>query len=116
MVMGLDLEGTSPAIANIDDSGIFTRALHHQLAARGQAFEMDARRFVGTVLTPHHAENSQFRQRRLTPQSAFDPFIFVWSNTVFCNDFWSNGGNWRSRHKRIFYFLTSSRGFSHVFA
>ena len=43
MVVRLDFEGTGPAIANINDAGIFAGALHYATAARGQALQVDAR-------------------------------------------------------------------------
>ncbi len=78
MIVRLDLEGAGPAIADIDDAGILARALQHQLAARGQPLQMHARRFVGAVLAPHHAEDAEFGEGGLaSAQQRFDFFVFV---------------------------------------
>ena len=61
MIVRLDLERAGPAVADVDDAGVLARPLHHQLAARGQPLQMHARRFVGAVLAPHHAEDAQAR-------------------------------------------------------
>src|SRR5271157_184582 len=60
MIVRLDLECASPAVADVDDAGILARPLHHQFAARGQAFQVNARRFIGAVFAPHHAEDAEF--------------------------------------------------------
>src|SRR5436305_2670443 len=64
MIVRLDLESAGPALADVDDSGVLSRPLHHAAAAGGQALQMDPRRLVGAMLAPHHAENTQLRQRR----------------------------------------------------
>src|SRR5450432_1367622 len=99
--MGFNLEGASPAVANVDDAGVFARSLNNQLAARGKALQVYARGLVGAMFAPHHAENTQFRQGRLAPQRALDPFIFVRGDTVIFNDLGSNGRCWSSRHKGV---------------
>ena len=63
--MRFDFERARPAIADIDDAGVFSRSLQDELAARRQALQMDARRFIRAVLAPHHAENAEFGQGRL---------------------------------------------------
>ena len=78
MIVRLDLESARPAVADVDDAGILSRPLHHQLAARGQALQVNARRLVRAVLAPHHAENAEFGQRRLAPaEQLFDFFVFL---------------------------------------
>src|ERR1700756_828463 len=59
VIVRFDLEGAGPAVADVDDSRILAWPLHHELAARGQALEVHARRLVRTVLTPHHAEDAK---------------------------------------------------------
>ena len=65
MIVRLDLEGAGPAVANVDDAGVLARPLQHELAARGQALQVHARRLVGAVLAPHHAEDAEFGERGL---------------------------------------------------
>ena len=58
--------------------------LHDQFAARGQALQMNAGRFVRAVLAPHHAENAEFGQRRLaTAEQLLDFFVFLRRDAVF---------------------------------
>ena len=57
--MGLDFEGAGPPVAHVDNAGILSRPLNHPRAARGQPFEVHARGFIGAVLTPHDAIDSQ---------------------------------------------------------
>ncbi len=59
VIVRLDLEGAGPAVADVDDAGVLARPLHHAAAARRQALQMHARRLVGAVLAPHHAEDAQ---------------------------------------------------------
>ena len=66
MIVRLDLESAGPAIADVDDARIFPGTLHYAAAARGQALQVNARRFIGTMLAPHHAEDPQFGERGLT--------------------------------------------------
>ena len=56
--MRFDLEGASPAVADVDDAGVLTGPLYHQLAARRQPFQMHARGLIGTMLAPHDRENA----------------------------------------------------------
>ena len=93
VVVRLDLEGAGPAVANVDDAGVLARPLHHQLAARGQPLQMHARRFIRTMLAPHHAENAQLSKPRLAPQRGLDPFILFRRNAVLGDDLRRNGGS-----------------------
>ena len=68
MVVRFDLKRTRPAVADIDDTGILTRPLHHPAAVRRKPLQMHPRRLVGAVLAPHHAENTQLGERRFAPQ------------------------------------------------
>src|SRR5579859_6607450 len=45
------------------------------------------------MLAPHHAENSQLRERRLAAQRSLDPFIFFRRDAVVFDDFRGNGGS-----------------------
>ena len=60
VVVRFDLEGDRVAAADIDDAGVLARPLHHQLAARRQLLQVQARALVGAVLAPHHAEDAEF--------------------------------------------------------
>ena len=70
VVVRFDLEGDHPAVADVDDAGVLARALHHQLAARGQLLQVQARALVGAVLAPHHAEDAELGVARLAAEDA----------------------------------------------
>ena len=97
--MRFDLESTGPAIADIDDAGVFTGALNHAAAAGGQTFQVDPRRLVGAVLTPHHAENAEFGDCRFaTAEQSFDFFEFVEGKAVLPDQLGSYAQGRRSGH------------------
>src|SRR5882724_430563 len=54
---------------------------------------MHARRFIRAMLAPHHAENAQLRQRRLSPKRNLDPLIFFRRDAVVFDHFRGNGGS-----------------------
>ncbi len=90
--MGFDLEGASPAVSDIDNARVLSRTLQHSLAARGQAFQVHARRFVGTVLAPHDAEDAEFGESRLAlPEKLFDLFVLIRSKAVLPEDIQRKG-------------------------
>src|SRR5215471_19651672 len=99
MIVGFDFESAGPTVADVDDAGVFARPLNHQLASRREPFEMSTRRFVGTMLAPHHAEDAQLRERRLVAQRALNSRVLVRRDAVVGTDFRSNRGsmrgNWR---------------------
>ena len=70
VIVGLDLEGAGPAVADVDNAGVFSRPLHHALAARRQPLQVDAGGLIGAVLAPHHAVNSQLGQPGGRPRAA----------------------------------------------
>src|SRR5207247_1647978 len=60
---------------------------------------MNPRRFVGAVLAPHHAENSQLSERWLpSAEQRFDSVVFVGRQPVVAQDFGSNTKGRRSGH------------------
>src|SRR5208282_4380895 len=65
VIVRFDFEGAGPAVADVDDAGVFAWSLQHALAARGQAFQVHARRFVGAMLAPHDAEDAEFGESGL---------------------------------------------------
>src|SRR5260370_42226937 len=78
MIMRLDLESAGPAITDVDNAGILTGPLQHTAAARGQAFQVDARGFVGAVLAPHHAEDAKLGKCRLaSAEKLLDLFVLI---------------------------------------
>src|ERR1039458_6207514 len=61
---------------------------------------MDARRFVGAVLAPHHAEDAEFGKGRLaSAQQLLEFFIFFGREAVFPYELRSNGKGWGGGHE-----------------
>ena len=90
--MRFDLECARPSIANIDDASILPGTLNHELAAGRQSFQVHTRRLVRTMLTPHHAENSELGDGRLaSAQKPFDFLVLVRSDSVLPDDFRGDG-------------------------
>src|ERR1700686_5224601 len=78
MIMRLDFESAGPAITDVDNASVLTRPLQHTAAARGQAFQVHARGFVGAVLAPHHAEDAKLGKRWLaSAEKLFDLFVLI---------------------------------------
>ena len=83
MIVRLDLECARPTVTNVDDSGILPWSLQNAPAASGQPLEMNARRFIGAVLAPHHAENAELSARWLAPtQQRFDALVLLQRQAV----------------------------------
>src|SRR5215831_6467374 len=101
MIVGFDLEGASPAVADVDDAGVVPWPLHHQLAARRQPLQMHARGFVGTMLAPHHAEDAQLGQGGFASQCALDALILFRSDSMIGDDFRSDYFSMRCGHRRL---------------
>ncbi len=90
--MRLNLERARPPVADVDDPRVLPRPLHHQLAARGQPLQVHARRLVGAVLAPHHAEDAEFGQRRRPPaQQLLDFGVLLRRQAVLPDKLRSNG-------------------------
>jgi len=103
VIVRLDLESARPTIADINDASIFPWPLHNQLAACGQTFQVNARRLIGAVLAPHHAENSEFGPRGLaSAEKLLDFFEFFRSEAVLPDHLRRNGSNRRGGHRGIF--------------
>src|ERR1039458_6057157 len=103
VIVRLDFERAGPSVANIDDASVFTRPLDDQLAARGQALQVNARRLIGTMLAPHHAENAEFGPRGLaSAEQLLDFFEFFRSEAVLPDHLRCNGSDRRGGHRGIF--------------
>ena len=76
VIVRLDLERDGVVAADIDDARVLARPLQHQLAARRQLLQVQARALVGTVLAPHDAENAKFGIGGLAPQQRNDLVVF----------------------------------------
>src|SRR5260370_17839026 len=87
MVVRFDFEGGDQAVTDVNDAGVFARALHDELAARGQALQVNFARFVRAVLAPHHAENAQFGDVWLAAKDLLNAGVFLARYAVFGGDF-----------------------------
>ncbi len=102
--MRLDLEGAGPAIADVDDPGVFARALQNSLAARRQTLQMHTRGLVGAMLAPHHAEDAQLGERGLaSAQKLFDLVVLLERESVLPEGLRRKGRSQRGGHGRNFY-------------
>src|ERR1700737_4824679 len=77
MIVRFDFEAGHQAAANIHHTGVFARSLHHDFAPRGKALEMHFAGFIGAVLAPHHAENSQLGDVRPAAENLLYPRVFI---------------------------------------
>ena len=69
VVVAFNLESAGPAIANVDDAGVFAWPLNDAVAPGGEALEMDAARFIGAMLAPHYGID-EFGERGTRPSAA----------------------------------------------
>src|SRR5205807_5435449 len=92
VVVGFDLEGDDVAAANIDDAGVFAGALDHELAPRGQLFQVQAGAFVGAVLTPHDAEDTELGVRGRAAQDGDDLLVFAFGEPMLGDEVRGDGG------------------------
>ena len=88
VVVGFDLEGAGPAVADVDDAGVLAGALDDGAgaggarAAGGQALEVDAGGLVGTVLRPHDGEDAELGERGGAAHQRFDAGVLVGRDAV----------------------------------
>ncbi|CDZ90877.1 hypothetical protein RHRU231_760036 [Rhodococcus ruber] len=82
MVVGLDLEGDRPAVADVDDAGVLTDAREHRgphLVGGGlpEVPQVHLGGLVGAVLGPHHRVHGQLGIRGTTAQDLPDAGVLV---------------------------------------
>src|SRR5262245_45312855 len=77
MVVRFDLENRRQPVANVDGASILAWSLQHLRPVSRQRPQMHTRAFVAAVLRPHHRENAQFRQIRLTTEKLHDALVFI---------------------------------------
>ena len=84
--MRFNFERGAKAVADIDDARIFAGALHDLRAFGGQAAQMNAAGFVGAMLAPHHAENSEFGDIRIAAENFLNARVFFGGKAVLGGD------------------------------
>jgi hypothetical protein len=82
MVVRFDLEDGGEAAADVHSAGVFTRALEHARPSSRQLPEVNAGALVAAVLRPHHREDAEFRDRRLSCEGADDPVVLIVRQSV----------------------------------
>ncbi len=87
VIVGFDFERSNQTVADIDNTGVFARALNHLLAANWQPFQVNLAGFIGAVFAPHHAENPQLRDVRVAAQDLLDTRVFRSGKAVLRGDF-----------------------------
>ncbi len=73
MIVRFNLEGDGDAVADVDDAGIFFARADENFGRLGrEGFQQRPSVFVGTMLAPHHGEDSQFGVARIASEDFFD--------------------------------------------
>ena len=84
--MRFDLEGAGPAVAHVDDAGVFAGPLDDAIAFGGQALEVHAAGFVGAVLAPHHAVDAEFGERRRAAERRENALVLLRGDAVWASN------------------------------
>ncbi len=96
--MTLHFERDCPAVANIDNPGIFFAGFDQNIwADGGKFFQLFPGIFIRAVLAPHDRENSELGEIRLATENFFDPLELFWSETVLLDEVWCN--DWIGRRR-----------------
>jgi hypothetical protein len=93
VIVRFHFEDGGQAVADVDDTGIFTGPLQDLRRARGEALEMNAAGFVGTMLAPHDAENTELGEIGFPAQNLLDAGVLLGSDAVL--------GDERERHRNF---------------
>ena len=93
VVVAFHLEDGGVAIADVDDAGILARALDDPGRLGRQLGQMDARRFVGAMLRPHHRKDAEFEHVRHPPHGGDDALIFLGGKAVLGDDLGGDFGH-----------------------
>ncbi len=88
MIVRFHLECGGQAVADIDDARVFARPLQHLRCAGRQPAQMYFARLVGAVLAPHHAEDAQLGEVRVTTENFLDARVLFGRKAVLSRQFW----------------------------
>ena len=93
VVVAFHLEGDAPAVADVDDAGVFLARLdEHARAVGGEFPQFEARVFIRAVLAPHHGEDAQFGEVRRAAEDGLDARVFLGREAVLGDEFGGDGG------------------------
>src|SRR5882762_8982038 len=87
MIVRFHFECRGQTIPDIDDTRVFTWSLQYLRTASRQSAQMHLARFVGTVLTPHHAEDAQLGEVRFAPKNFLDARVLFSGEAVLSRQF-----------------------------
>ncbi len=101
VVVGLDLEGDGPAVADVDDAGVLTDAGQHagaHLVGGGltEVAQVHLRGLVGAVFAPHHRVHGQLGVGGAAAQDLANPLVLVVLEAEFTVGLAADRG-WRCR-------------------
>ncbi len=82
VIVAFHLENARVAVANIDDASILSRTANHPGGFCRELPQMDAGRFVGTVLVPHGRENPELREAWRSADQPENALVFLWLETM----------------------------------
>src|SRR5690348_14340639 len=77
VVVALHFEDRGVAVADVDDAGVLAGAADDALTGGRQLLEPDLRRFVRTVLRPHHRKDAELGEIRRAAHDAAGALEFV---------------------------------------
>ena len=90
--MTLDLERDRPAVANIDNAGIFLAGFDQDVRPGRRKFsQLFSRIFIRAMLTPHHGKNSELGKIGFATENCFNAFEFLRSEAVLLDNFRCDG-------------------------
>src|SRR3990167_814674 len=87
MVGGLRLGDGNQPVADVDDTGILSRAADDLLPFSRELLEIDLGAFVGAVLAPHDRKDPQLDPIRLPAEDLDDMPVFLRRQAMLLNDF-----------------------------
>ena len=86
VIVAFDLERDRPAVADIDDAGIFFAGLDENVRPGCRKFlQLSPRIFVGTMLAPHDGKNSELGEIRLAAENFFDALVLFRRESMFAH-------------------------------
>ena len=85
--MALHLEDAGETVANVDDAGVFARALNDDLAGDRQRLQVHLRGFVRAMLVPHCGEDAELGDRGLASDQFQNPLVLVGLQAMFGDEF-----------------------------
>ena len=105
VIVRFHLEGDAPAVADVDDAGVFLARLdQHARAGRGKFAQFEPRIFVGAMLAPHDGKDAQLGEIRLALEDVLYALEFLRREAVLGDEFGGDGGIGHAAGKRLRHF------------